>query len=344
LTLGFAAVWALSAADHDAFMDRDYGQWSAKMQMLKRCDAGDVAVFGDSRASAAFLPSSFLPLKVRNLALTGATPIEAYYEWRQLERCADPPKVLVLSFSATQFETAPWFWSHAARYGFFSLQDLEEIRKTEAALGQKGLYQGAFGSEPPARVKNFLYASSFPPFNFASMMAAGGVLRRRANAEARLQTLKTGGQHLEGQAPCARAPTPEVEEADFKPSPLLSYYLDRLLTEAAQRGVKVVLLTPAVSDLTFARLQPRFEQAFSAYLQRVERAHPQTETVNPATWAMPACAFGDDFHLNQTGAETFSSQMAPALRAAAARDALGDARRADRGSQANSPPQSLRSL
>ena len=57
----FGAVWLFSANAQEYFMDKDYGQWSAKMDMMRRCDVGDVAIIGDFRASAGICRTFFGP-------------------------------------------------------------------------------------------------------------------------------------------------------------------------------------------------------------------------------------------------------------------------------------------
>jgi hypothetical protein len=314
LILGFGSAWLFSILARESYMDQDYAQWSAKMEMIARCDLGAVTVVGDSRASAAIIPTELLPLKVTNLALTGSTPVEAYYEVKHILDCPDHPKALVLSFGARQYQEIDWFWLHAARYGFLSFSELEDVRHTEASLNEPYLYKGSFGSEPPGIIKNWLYTSDFPPFNFASMLKAAGFGRRQINRRIRRETLDTGGQHLEGTSACAVQPGWEAMQQHFKLSPLVSIYLDRILALAEQRKAKIYFLMPPVSEMTAAALTSNYQREFAEFLLQVVHHHPNVELVGIPFPVMSNCSFGDEHHLNQTGALSFTQTIAPTFR------------------------------
>jgi hypothetical protein len=311
--VAFGSFWVFSAKTPDKYMDQDYGQWEAKTDMLRRCELGDLSIIGDSRASAGIVPAQLLPLNVRNLALTGSTPIEGYYELKRILDCPNTPKLLILSYSARQFEEINWFWLHAARYGFFSFSELEEARQAEASIGISYLYKGSFGTEPPGMLKNWLYVSKFPPLNFASMLAARGFRRGQINDSIRRETLESGGQHLEGTAQCATQAGWEATQETFHPNPLVTLYLERLIAMSHQHGVRIYFLMPPVSETTSGRLRSAYQQEFSAFLGQIMREHPDIQLIGPAFPVMDDCSFGDEHHLNQRGAEAFTKRIAPEL-------------------------------
>lgn len=314
LFFGFGSIWVFSAMARNAYMDSDYGQWTAKMQMVRECRVGDVAVIGDSRASVDIVPALLRPLSVKNFALTGATPVEGFYQLKRILDCPKPPKAILLAFAPRQYEEINWFWLHAARYGFFSFSDLEEVRGMEAGLGKPNLYKGAFGTEPPGAVKNWLYVNSFPTFNFASMLAAKGAGRGRDNNLIRQTTLATDGQHLEGTAACATDPGWEAARDSFELNPLVKLYLDRLLSLAKSRGVRVDILIPPVSAMTARDLSPGYRDGFAKFLGQVVQTYPGITLIGSPFLVMDDCSFGDQHHLNQGGAEAFTRHIAPLIR------------------------------
>jgi len=303
---GFGGAWAFSSTERNGYMDQDFGQWTAKMHMIRDCEVGDIAVIGDSRASAAIVPAAMSPERVSNLALTGATPIEGYFELQHILRCPVAPRVILLAYAPRQYEEAGWFWLHAARYGFFSLQELEEVRHAEQQVGVADLYKGAFGTEPPGIMKNWLYVHNFPPFNFASMLAARGFGRAAMNDKVRRDTLASGGQHLEGTAACAKKPGWEAAQAHFLPDLLIALFLHRLIDEASSRGIQVELLFPPISTLTAKAIAPAYKAEFDAYLMQLRHELPQVGMIGSAFPVMDDCSFGDEHHVNQKGADAFT--------------------------------------
>jgi hypothetical protein len=310
--LGFSGVWAFSAFAPNMFMDQDYGQWTAKMSMIQDCQVGDATIIGDSRASAAFVPAMLGQDTVKNLALTGATPIEVYYEVKKILACPKPPHVIVMSFASEQYEDPHWFWLHAARYGFFSFADLEDVRRTETELGEPTLYKGAFGTELPGNLKNWLYVNGFPPFNFASMLAAHGAGRSKANDLIRAQTLASGGQHLEGTAACATKPGSEASLSDFRPNRLIVLYLERLVHLIDERpGTSLWVMSVPISAMTAQALVPSYRAGYVRFLDSFKREHPDVQIVGEPFPEMNDCMFGDSHHVNEHGAEAYSRQVAP---------------------------------
>ena len=313
LLSAFGAIWVFSAVGRNGYMDQDYGQWTAKMEMIQQCRVGDLAIIGDSQASADLIPALLRPNDVKNFGLTGATPIESYYELQRILACPKPPRAILITFAPRQFQEVNWFWQHAARYGFLSFAEMEEVRHAEAELGPPYLYKGAFGTEPPGAIKNWLYVKSFPTFNFASMVAAAGIGRRHANQMVHDQTLATDGHHLEGNAACAQVPGWDASQDDFQLNPLVKIYFDRLIGLAKSRGVQIFLLSPPVSQLTAKGLTEGYRTGYAKFLAQTARAHPEVNRIGSSFLTMDNCSFGDQHHLNQSGSEAFTRAVAPLL-------------------------------
>ena len=217
----FGALWVYTSNARAAFLDEDYGQWAAKMQMIRTCQVGEVAIVGNSRASAAYIPH-LLGLPAKNLALTGATPVDTYFEVRDILKCPKPPDTFILAFSATQFEEVTWLWNHAARFGQLTFEDLQDIARTDQDLKTNTIYHSAFGAEPPPIIKNWLYARHFPPYDFGSLIAARGGMRLAANHKIEAATLAADGQHVVGTpSQCATGAGQEVDQTSFKPNALV---------------------------------------------------------------------------------------------------------------------------
>ena len=103
--VGFALVWAWVAAMPLAYLDPEYPAWRAKLDLLRRCDLGDVLVVGDSRAAVDVMPA-LLPVRATNLAVGGGETIEAYVALSRALACPVPPRRVVISLDAGAFHPA----------------------------------------------------------------------------------------------------------------------------------------------------------------------------------------------------------------------------------------------
>jgi hypothetical protein len=304
----FAGLWVVTSKLRRGFLETEYGVWQAKLDMIDACDLGDVVILGDSRASAGLIPQQLHP-GASNFALSGTGPIEADFELRRMLRCPKLPKIAVLSFSPHQFEHIDWFWRRSARFGLFSYADLEEIRDAEQSISPGLIYQSAYGSEPPGAVKNWLHVSHFPPYEFADLIGSAVVGRLNDNRRAYQDTLKARGQHLVGNyQQCAEAPDGEIDTR-FSPTPLIDRYYERLIGDLHSNGIDIIIMQTPMSELSASKMTAEFESQFAAYLS--DRGAGRY--VTPATDALfpvrANCDFGDEVHLNQRGADAFSTMM-----------------------------------
>lgn len=314
LTTGvlFAGAWILTTQLRRGFLEIDYGAWQAKLGMIDRCDLGDIAILGDSRASIGFIPR-YLPALVSNFALTGTGPVEADFEFRRMLRCRKIPKTVILSFSPEQFESMYTFWSRSARFGLFTYADLEEIRRAEQAISPGLLYAAAYGGEPPGPIKNWMYINHFPPYEFGNLIGAAVVGRIRGNTRAYREALRERGQYANPPLQtCAERPIGDSKPA-FTPLPLIDHYYAHLLENLRSHGVHVVVIATPISEISATRVTGQYEQEFAAYLAAHGSDLYRTPAAAQLFPVLPNCDFADDVHLNQSGAVAFSVGAAKSL-------------------------------
>lgn len=303
----FALLWLYTYQYRSNFLSAGYGSWRAVIEMVDRCETADVAIIGASQASADIIPDRLdLPMSVRNYALTASTPVEGYYLTRRLYRCPRPPKVAVVVYGGFDLFASSYFWERTARYGLLDFAEMQEVARTAAEVGDRELYHGSFGAEPPPTLKNMLYAIHFPPYDFKSLLAAKGGNRRRENDRLTAETLQQQGHHLISDEPCTDSRSWEADQAAFTPSRLNVAYLDRLLALLRDRDVKVILMSAPMSNLTSRDLSARYVEDYEAFLQRVQDRHRDVTFVGPVFPTMDRCFFSDPMHLNGRGAVAFS--------------------------------------
>lgn len=315
---GLGLAWAWSARMKLAFLDPEYAAWSAKQEMVARCDLGQMLILGDSRADAGIMPNR-LSIRSENIAVGGAKPVELYYFLQHALACVDMPKHVLLSLDVGHFDSTDTFWERSARFGTFTTRDLDEIQAVARRTGDETLFRQHHSDGFPAPLRNWLYANSFPTLNFGSMVRGGLFLRYDNNLAERQKTLLARGQHLFGNAAGNFDATQEADRRPFRILPLEEYFFDRMIHDMQDRGIAVDYVVMPISETTAARAWPERRDGFAAFLNRTARRYPNFHILIGPYPSMPDHLFGDGFgHLNQTGSERFSTILDGALRRAAA--------------------------
>nr|WP_321985796.1 hypothetical protein [uncultured Lichenicoccus sp.] len=314
LALGLGASWIWSAKMKLAFLDPEYAAWSAKQDLVARCDLGDLLVLGDSRAGAGMMPTR-LPGRGINISVGGAKPVEMYYFLRRAMACPNMPHHVLLSIDAGHFHSTDTFWERSARFGTFGVGDLHEIEAVARRTGDESLFDEPRSDGFPNLLRDYLYATSFPTLNFASMARGGIFLRYAHNIEERDKTLRARGHHLFGDANGDSAEADDASLDSFEVLPLEGWYFEHMLQEMQARGIRVDFVTVPVNQATAKHITPQLRDGFAAYLAAAARRYPNFHVLVAPIPSLPDQYFGDVFsHLNQSGAERFSATLAGALR------------------------------
>jgi hypothetical protein len=325
-------AWCVSAFGAAGFLDPEYGLWVVKRQMVAACNVGSTVALGDSRVVAAVVPAELGD--TTNLALGTATPLEMYFVARRLTACRKPPRRVLLNFSPQDLRRDDYYWARPALFGFLSFAELEEARATARAFHDTTLYRPPTVWDLDAKVRDWLYAHAFPSFYLDSMWKGGLVMRlatyRRVYTETRLADGHVLYLDVYGDNGSADQPADEAVAKTFRVSPLLDYYLTRMLLLFEQTGTQVVLIAPPWNQATCEKLHPAFVAGYDAYLHTLEREFPGIISIGPAVECYPNRLFSDAYHLNAAGASLFSrrlSELLPENRAAMAESGENDARK-----------------
>jgi hypothetical protein len=315
MAASFAFVWAWAAAVPMSFMEPEYAAWRAKLVMLDRCDLGDTIILGDSRAAADIMPVR-LPFAATNLAIGGGEPIEALALLKRALSCPNPPRRLILSFDAGHFSRPDLFWERSVRFGFLSTSDIADLRSVSIATGDTSIYEERHTDHLPSRLRDWLYLSHFPVYDFASLLHGAGFLRWPRNLRILNTTLAQRGQYSFGTASASHDIAVEGHLAGFKPLPVLDHYFHAILDAADRHGMQVLFLPMPINQATYDRIQPALRRGFTAYLQGYADRYPRFQVAGDIIPHQPDASFGDRFcHMNPSAAERFSDELAQRLRA-----------------------------
>lgn len=309
----FLLLWAWVAAAPLAYLDPEYPYWRAKQELLRDCDLGDVLILGDSRAAAGVLATA-LPMQATNLAVGGGKPLEAYAVLTRALACPRPPRRVVLSFDVAHFMLADLFWERAVRFGFVGAADLATLRVTAQALNDRSLYREQRFAGLPQGVRDWLYGVRFPSLYFGSLTQGGGMMRWTQNRRALAAGVAARGQYFFGTAPGSSVVAVDAHLPDFRPSPVLDRYFDRILALLAAGGIPADFVALPMNHATAVEVPPAVQARFAAYLADYEARYPGFAVVGEVMPAWPDRWFGDAFaHLNPRGAALFSAELGACL-------------------------------
>ena len=302
----FGSAWAFTSLARPYFLPGNYGTWRARLEMVAKCDVGQMAILGDSRAGSAYDPKLLGP-DVRNFGMSGIGPVEGYLLFRKILQCPNPPKKLVLAFSPRQFKNFDFFWNESVAYGGLTADDLADIARTERLVGQPELYHYAFGAEPPPVLKNWLYLHYFPPYHFAQLLVAPFERRAALSARNYDQVVQNQGQFIwPSYAGCKTFVTEEGYERGFEMSRLSDYYYNKLIAAALGRGIKVIVGPVPINSVTARSLKPIFVEGYHDYLAKVAQHHPGLRIAPDLLPVMNDCSFSDGNHVSRSGAAEFT--------------------------------------
>lgn len=314
--LGLAAAWLFANRLGMAFLESGYPIVVAKRALVAQCQAGEVAILGDSRAEAAVIPAE-LPLPAANLALGATGPVESYFTARALLRCPQPPKLVIYAHSIEAFQTVgQGIWQRGARFGLLSFTDLRDIAATAATLHDTTLDQISTNDGLSGILRDLAYSTGFPSVFLPSALQARLFGRWQSNLRVRDAVSTARGHVVYPDDPSAGATghdAPIGRDATigrFAPIPLETHYTKATFALLSQAGVDTVVIPIPLARATLAALQPGVAAATVAFIADQTHGIPHVSDDFTAVIAWPDRYFVDGSHMNKAGATLFSRRLA----------------------------------
>jgi hypothetical protein len=306
-------VWLYVLSSPMAFLEGGYPAWVAKSIMLRECQLGRIAFFGDSRLEAGVVPA-LLPVEASNFGLAAGTAVETHSAVRRALACATLPRQVVISLVADHFGPLDrYFWINDLRYGFISPGELLEAEQTAATLGDTQSFTMARTPDGlSGRVRNWLYAIRFPSLYFGSLVQ-GQLFGRNASNRARLEAVLQARGFSEYRPATAANAGGEPPDPDFTKTPLQAAEFEQTLQLLQDKGVEVGLLIMPVEQTTAP--DAALEAAYLAYFDTVSQRFPGVRLVTSSIPRWPARLFADGAHLAGPGARLFTERLAACIAA-----------------------------
>jgi hypothetical protein len=304
--LTVALLWYYSLNDRLAYANSSFPIWEANRQMVQGCAAsGAIAVTGDSRAMAGYVPR-WIDSRFVNLALNGETPLELYWSLKRILSCDKQPRAIIISLSPYQFVLAKWFWNHPVPFGFYSQIELNALLRDSRALRDPILFGPRSLGDLDARLKADLCAAGFPGCQFPEILY-GEIKGRRVINEQKLQeALLSRGHSYAGTAESDYGLDTDATLDGFRPSRLMDYYFDRSLALLQEHGVRAFFASTPVNSAAAAHYADSLGSQFEAYLLGYTQRYRHFEILGTALPCFPPNYFGDGSHLNPRGAHAWS--------------------------------------
>jgi hypothetical protein len=319
-----SAAWVWAIYGRMWFLDPEYAMWLAKGQMVNSCDVGETTILGDSRAMAGLIPAKISDTTV-NLAAGGASPIETKHMVKDILKCPNLPKRVILPFLPLYMTEEQVYWERTALFNYLTYDEMEEVRETVLRLDDHLVYSTNRFDSYLEKIKNLSYSLSFPTYYFPAMVHAGFVGRKQRNEIELQKTLQGRGHHFFGMADETEWLAPEALMENFAPRPVLVNYYDRVLKMLRERGIKVYFVGAPLNEPSRKHLKPEVVEQFTKFIRDREARDPNFRALGDLLPSLPAKYFGDEEHLNAKGAAIWSASVAEMLEKAIAEEGQGQA-------------------
>jgi len=307
VTLG--AAWAYTATQGNRFLESGYSVWNAKHAMLRNCDLGEVAVFGDSRADSAVIPARFSRVAT-NLGFAGGTPIENYFFVKSLLACETRPRMLVLSFNPGAFEIVqPWLWDNAVRYGVLGWNEISQVRREAALLNDPSYAVVKPNIGIDGLFRDLAYSIRFPAIYFNSLVESRLALRAESNHEKFEQVIRARGYPSYGNGTRDAAVVEAADDTGFAPLPLQKRYFEMTVAMLDRAGIETYFLITPYSENGGHAQNRRYMDDYLALLRGVGAQYRHFHLMQDHVPLWPDAMFVDGQHLNEHGADVLSRQL-----------------------------------
>jgi hypothetical protein len=314
LALGIA--WIYASTQGIRFLESGYSVWNAKGTLLRDCDLGAVAVFGDSRADSAVIPARFSKTAT-NFGFAGGTPIENYFFVKSLMSCNAKPRMLVLSFNPNAFEIIqPWLWDNAVRYGALGWNEISLIRHEAQRLND----QSYFAVKPHIGVdglfRDLAYSSHFPAIYFNSLVESRLLFREEKNRAKFAEVIHARGYPSYGNGGQIGAAGVDAADTPFAPLPLQKSFFEKTVAMLDRAGIETYFMITPHSETGAHAHDTRYKEAYLAYLRGMAAQYRHFHLLQQQVPIWPDAMFADGQHLNGHGADAFSRQLNRCVEAA----------------------------
>jgi hypothetical protein len=301
--------WIYTSTQAVRFLESGYSVWDAKRTLLRDCNLGDVAVFGDSRADSAFIPARMSKLST-NFGFAGGTPIENYFFVKSILACNTKPRLLILSFNPGAFEIVqPWLWDNALRYGALGWDEISQVRHEAERLEERSYFVAKPHIGIDGLFRDVAYSTRFPAIYFNSLIESRLLLRTEENHRKYAEVISARGYPAYKSGAQVRMVDASTDDAPFTPLPLQQRFFEMTVSMLKQAGIETYFLIAPFSENGPHAHNQAYQAAYIEFLRRTSLHHQNLHLMQDQVPVWPNSMFADGVHLNRNGADVFSRQL-----------------------------------
>lgn len=283
--------------------DTDYATYVQQRDYVsKNNDYNRVIFIGDSLAKAAYYPPK-LSDDSYNLALSGISPIEMYYNLKAYFEGNEPPKYIFISFSPYHFLACDRLWERSIYFHYYSDDILNDIFKEASD------YKNS--EDILIRNKNWeMLQYKIYSFTKYSKAVIGSLLDDRFERNKKIYdtvSIKRGQNYI-GTLQYSDEISTEADYREFKAKDILDGYLRKIIDLCIQNNIEVIIEMPPMNDASYYACTEVYLQGVLDYLAEIQKDYPDI-TVNTNREHWDNSYFGDSMHLNERGVERYTDYL-----------------------------------
>ncbi|MCR5655430.1 MAG: hypothetical protein K6G07_07330 [Lachnospiraceae bacterium] len=286
------------------YMDGEYAMYRQNADYARKTEAyaaepdPKTLILGDSRTKAGMIPE-LLGTNTYNMALGGSTPVETYYIFKEyLEHHAAPEYVLI-AFAPSHYEYSGTFWSRTMYFHTMRSEDAMEIFQTAESVGDTEFAKEHY------RLHYLMYKFYAPNKYGAALRRSIGEDRFEKNVKMYVECTDAKGQHYFGTAKSITGVVEEAQEKEFHAGTMEKIYMQKLLDLCKEHGCKAIVESMPFSLTSYRLFAQEYKDAYNDYMTELAVANPEVSVYNYFYCYDDTC-FGDESHLNASGAEAYS--------------------------------------
>lgn len=277
-------------------------------KMFQTKNQGINLIIGDSRGMSGINPET-LSEKYINLSIGGATFFEGLHTLKRVILGNNKIDTLILCYGQFHYELSDVLNERTIPFNFVNYKELSELNKIENKTNQ--CIDSRHTGRPTSKMlltrflllsrNPFVYQNTFID-NLKNNYVSSGIVNM-------IESLKQNKGHvLFGQEDSASLPAKEANYINFYQNKVLEYYLDSIFYIANKEGIKVFIISPPISQLTYNMGEKKYFADYDNYLKSINKKHPQCNIVNYTT-IYKNNLFGDPSHLNKSGCILFTKYV-----------------------------------
>ncbi len=321
--------WSFVEYGKNYYAPIDYQTWEFKHDFLSKAVKEDPKelIIGDSLAVAAINPN-LVSERLYNLAMSGMTPVDAWYYLKKYFKTGRSPERIFLSFGTTHWQGSDTFKEHSLGFGYMKFSEFFDFINTTENLSLFYRPEQTFDvfkdwfpfnyfwksivknhHKNLASIEFFLLKLGLTPlqFNhiksvFFEMIDDQSISNKK---EIKEMMYKTRGHHFFDFNDTTNLVNPITKFDGWKIHPLNDIYLRKIIELCNEKNIKVVIDFVPNNHTSWTQYRPEFFQEMNKYFENLKSTY--TDLTVSDLKSLPKELYGDMDHVNEAVSVEYSA-------------------------------------